>query len=111
MKRFMCLAIFLSLLSFVVYAQDFKLTDGQVKMIKDLQGQQYIKVEPEYNKVQVDPGLWRSMKADTKADFAATLAIYCTNHKKSNIYWVAIYDMYSGKKIAEFSKAWGMKIH
>ena len=87
------------------------LTEGQINLISKLQSQGLLSVEPNLNKVLIDPGLWRSMKYSVKENVAATLAIYCGNKKGTQLYWVNIYDQYSGKKLAKYSRSWGFKVY
>ena len=51
------------------------------------------------------------MKASLKEDFSYALAIYVGNKKGTQLYWCDIHDMYSGKKIAKYSKSWGFKVY
>jgi len=51
------------------------------------------------------------MEYKLKEDFAATLAIYCGNKKGTYLYWVVIYDQYSGKKLAKYSRNCGFKVY
>ena len=92
-------------------ANQINLTEGQIALIANLQNQGLLSVEPTLNKVLIDPVLWRSMKYSVKEDFAATMAIYCGNKKGTYSYWVEIYDIYSGKKLAKYSQFWGFKIY
>ena len=88
-----------------------ELTQGQINLLSKLQNQQLISIEPKLNRAYIDSGLWRSMKYKLKEDFAATLAIYCGNKKGTYLYWVEIYDQYSGKKVAKYSQNWGFKVY
>lgn len=110
----------LSALSFILvfytflglgFAGDITLKPGQKALIHKLKSQGYLEVKPRLNKAYIDPALWASMKYSIKKDFAATLAIYCENVKNSDAYWVEIYDMYSGKKLAKYSRNWGFKVY
>ena len=62
-------------------------------------------------KVYVDRGLWDSMPYQTKDDFCATLAIACAEKRDVDLYWVDVYDLHSGKKLAKWSKNWGLKVY
>jgi hypothetical protein len=114
MKILNMAGIFLLTFSYITpaYAGDkITLKPGQVQLINNLQQQGYIVIDPEFNRVQIDPVLWAQMKYNLKEDLAATLAVYVSNRRNSTAYWVEIADMYSGKKLAKWSQAWGMKTY
>ena len=113
MKKIICLLICISivLIVFLAVGQSLKLTENQIAFLQKLVDQNYLKLKPELNKAYIDSSLWNSMDIDLKEDFAASLAIYCGNVKKTDIYWVEIYDLYSGKKIAKYSQTWGLKVY
>jgi len=87
-----------------------ELTDGQMAMFNDLQSKGLLLIEAENTAAYIDPGLWFAMDAKLKEDFAAGIAIYCGNQRSSTLYYADIYDKQSGKKIAEYSRAWGFKV-
>jgi len=87
------------------------LSQGQKDLIYKMEGQGMLKVEPQYNRADIDLSLWSNMKYSLKEDFAAGLAIYCGNEKGTQLYWCELYDMYSGKKLAKYSKSWGFKVY
>jgi hypothetical protein len=101
----------LLLASLVFSGELIKLTDGQAKLLSKLQKQGLLSIEPNLNKAYIDPGLWQSMKYSLKEDFAATLAIYCANKKGTQSFWVDVYDQYSGKQLAKYSRSWGFKVY
>jgi len=92
-------------------ADKIELTQGQLDLINNLQGQGFISIEPNLNQVYIKPGLWQNMKYKVKENFAASLAVYCGNKKGTHLYWVVISDMYSGKKLAKHSHSWGFKVY
>jgi hypothetical protein len=51
------------------------------------------------------------MKYSLKKNVSAGIAIHCANFKGEDAYWCEIYDMYSGKKLAKYSRSWGFKIY
>lgn len=68
------------------------------------------KVNPALNEAFVDRLLWNSTTYDQKKTVGFMLAHYCGHKKGTGIYWVDIRDNNSGKKLAEWSKAWGLKV-
>jgi hypothetical protein len=112
MKRLLGIIILSLLLTSPVFPGDrIELTEGQVNLLSKLQNQGLLSIDPNLNKAFIDPGLWHSMKYSVKEDFAATLAIYCGNKKGTQLYWVDVYDQYSGKKLAKYSQSWGFKVY
>jgi len=112
MKKILAIIILFIFLALPVYAgEKLSLTPTQLNFLSELETQGVISLQPELNKVFIHPGLWRSMKYVTKKNFAIGLAIYCGNKNGSNLYWVVIYDLYSGKKLAKYSQAWGFKVY
>ena len=112
MKRIIIVFILLFFIALPVFsAERVSLTQHQLDLLSQLQNQGLVSVEPNLNKVLIDPGLWRSMKYSVKENFAATMAIYCGNKKGTQLYWVKIYDQYSGKRLAKYSQAWGFKVY
>lgn len=87
------------------------LNSGQLQLLDDMKSQGFLSINPQLNRAEVESTLWLRMKYSLKQDFAAALAIYCGNQKGNQLYWVNIYDMYSGKKLARYSKSWGFKIY
>ena len=88
-----------------------ELKQGQLNVISALQDSGWLSIEPKLNRAYINPDLWRNMKYRLKEDFAAGLAIYCADKKGTHIYWVEIYDLYSGKKLAKYSRTWGFKVY
>jgi len=112
MKRFIGVIILLLFVVLPAFSADqISLTKNQLDLLSQLQNQGVVSVEPNLNKVLIDPGLWRNMKFSVKKNFAATMAIYCGNKKGTHLYWVKIYDLYSGKKLAKYSQSWGFKVY
>ena len=113
MKKIVCFLICIAiiLIAFLAVGQSLRLTESQIAFLQKLVDENYLKLKPELNKAYVDPSLWNSMDINLKEDFAASLPIYCGNVKKTNIYWVDIYDLYSGKRIAKYSQTWGLKVY
>lgn len=82
------------------------------KSIKDLiKAGVVIKLNPSLNEVFVSRLAWHSSTFDQKNTLGYVLAHYCGHKKGSDLYWVEIYDANSGKKLAKWSKSWGMKIY
>jgi hypothetical protein len=112
MKRLLGIIIVILLLTSPVFSGDrVELNEGQLNLLSKLQSQGLLSIDPNLNKASIDPGLWNNMKYSLKEDFAATLAIYCGNKKGTQLYWVDIYDQYSGKKLAKYSRSWGFKVY
>ena len=115
MKRYLFLPLFFILIFFLalpVFSGDrIDLTKKQLELLSALQSQGVVSIEPNLNRVLIDPGLWYNMKYSIKKDFAASLAVYCGNQKGTQLYWVEIYDMYSGKRLAKFSRSLGFKVY
>ena len=109
MKRaiIVCICVFVALAAF---AQKYNLTRDQIEFLQELVDENYLILKPELNQAYIDTDLWRGMDINIKNDFGAVLAIYCTNQKGTDIYWVEIFDMYSGRKLAKWSETWGLKI-
>jgi uncharacterized radical SAM superfamily Fe-S cluster-containing enzyme len=87
------------------------LRKDQIDLIKAMEKEGFLKMKPELNTAYIHPDFWAGITFDVKKDFAAGLAIYCANIKKTDLYWVEIYDMYSGKKLAKYSQSWGFKVY
>ena len=98
------------LIASVTTAEQKSLTQGQIDFILNLVENHYLKLKPELNKAYIDLDLWKSMDVDLKGDFTVALAIYCCNKKNTDLYWIEVYDIYSGKKLAKYSQSWGFKI-
>jgi len=81
--------------------------DIMFKMIED----GYLRVNPQMNRAEIHLPLWEEMNYSIKENFCAGLAIYVGNTKGTQLYWVEIHDMRSGKKLAKFSKSWGFTIY
>jgi hypothetical protein len=112
MKGLLGTIILSLLLTSPVFSGDrIELTAGQVNLLSKLQNQGLLSIEPNLNKASIDPSLWHSMKYSVKEGFAASLAIYCGNKKGTQLYWVDIYDQYSGKKLAKYSQSWGFRVY
>jgi len=110
MKKFLLIPAMIFIVCFSAFGQEYSLTEGQEAFLQKLVNQGYLKLKPELNTAYIDPSLWRDMNIDLKTDVAFVLAVYCTNYKGSSTYWVEIFDLYSGKKLAKFSETWGLKI-
>ena len=113
MKKLACVLVCFIIIStaFIAVGQVQNLTDGQIEFIQNLVLQGLLKLKPELNKAYIDPTLWASMDIDLKGDFTCALAIYCCNQKGTDLYWIDIYDLYSGKKLAKYSESWGFKVY
>jgi len=113
MKKTIYLLICVSILfsAFLAIGQSLKLNEEQIKLINELVEEKYLILEPTLNTAYIHPVLWNQLDIKAKQNFAASLAIYCENVKKSNTFWVEIYDMYSGKKLAKYSENWGFKVY
>ena len=94
-----------------VSSEKIKLSQSQVELIEDFVSQGFLEVNASLNKVYIDNSLWTGMKASLKEDFSYCLSIYVGNKKGTQLYWCDIYDMYSGKKLAKYSRSWGFKIY
>jgi hypothetical protein len=67
------------------------------------------RINPELNEAFVNPITWATMKYQDKEKVSWFLAVYCGKKKGTGLNWVDIKDMYSGKKLAKYSEAWGFK--
>ena len=76
-----------------------------------MKNQGFLNIQPEYKRAEIDPTLWSNMTYNVKSNFADGLAIYCGNNDGTNLYWVKIFDKYSGKKLAKYSDSWGFKTY
>jgi len=103
--------LIVTLTAFIAFAQHQSLTRDQSIFIEELVDDGFLKLEPELNSAYIDPDLWASMNIRLKEDFSASLAIYCCNIKGSTLYWVEVYDLYSGKKLARYSQSRGFKTY
>jgi hypothetical protein len=83
----------------------------QVELLKDMENQGFLLLEPDANRAYIAPGIWLSMDAKLKEDFAASIALYCANHKGTNLIWAEIFDKMSGKKLARWSQVYGFKVY
>ena len=112
MKRLLLIFILILLpISIVLSGDRIDLKDSQIKLITKLQDQGLLSINPELNEAYIDSNLWGKMKYQVKENFAASLAIYCGNEKGTQLYWVNIYDQYSGKKIGKYSQSWGFTVY
>jgi len=68
------------------------------------------KVNPSLNEAYVSRSLWNSTTIDQKKTAGYLLGYYCGHKKGSNLYWVEIKDINSGKKLAKWSASWGYKV-
>ncbi len=68
------------------------------------------KLNPNLNEVFISKAIWDTTTYDQKKTFGYVLGHYCGHIKGTNLYWVDIRDHKSGKKLAKWSKSWGMKI-
>jgi len=93
------------------YKNTFGLSSQQYNLIKKLESQGYLKINAQLNRVEIETALWNNMIYQNKNDFSAGLAIYVGNKKGTKLYWVEIYDLYSGKKLAKYSQSWGFKVY
>lgn len=111
------LAVILALLYFSktdkedTKSRTLELKSEQLEAIETLKTEGMLDLKPEMNAAYIDPQLWNRMDYSLKDDLGATLAIYCGNTKKSNLYWVEFYDKTTGKKLAKWSQSWGFKIY
>ena len=106
-----CLTLILLFMSALnnLHAREFNLTSGQRQMLANLESKGLIQCR--CGKVFIDKGLWNSMNYQLKDDFCATLAIACAERRNVDVYWVEVYDLHSGKKLAKWSKNWGFKVY
>lgn len=112
MKRSIYFILLIIIIVPSVYAADrVDLTQGQITLLNNLQNKGLLSIESNLNKAFINPSLWQNMKYNIKKDFAATLSIYCGNEKGTYLYWVKIYDQYSGKILAKYSRSWGFKVY
>jgi len=88
-----------------------KLSQEQINFIEQMVKDGDLSVTADMNKAEISPSLWRNMKASLKEDFSSALAIYVGNKKGTKLYWVEIFDSYSGKKLAKYSKSYGFTIY
>lgn len=79
-----------------------ELSKSQVDFILRLIKQRLIIIEDEMKSVYIEPILWGNMDTDLRADFGATIAIYCGNRSKNISYCIDIYDKDTGKKLAKY---------
>ncbi len=92
-----------------VIARESNLTSQQRALITQLENQGLIQMK--CGKVYIDRSLWNSMTYQTKDDFCATLAIACAERRHVDVYWVDVYDLHSGKKLAKWSRNWDFKVY
>jgi hypothetical protein len=112
MKGFIGVIILLLFIALPAFSGErIDLTKGQIDFISKLQNQGLLSIKLNLNKVFIDPVFWRNIKYSLKEDFAVMMAIYCGNKQGSQLYWVIIYDLYSGKKLSKYSRAWGFKVY
>ena len=60
--------------------------------------------------VWVDTMGWTLINAETKENFARTLAFYCAHKAGDELYFADVYDWQSGKKVAKYD-AFGFKVY
>lgn len=81
------------------------------KSVKELTDSGFIKkINPELNEVFVSRNLWNTTTYDQKKTIGYVLGHFCGYKKGTGLYWVDIRDQMSGKKLAKWSKSWGMKV-
>ena len=87
------------------------LSSEQRELITTLETERLLRVNPSRNRADIQKRFWNELESSLKEDFAAGLAIYVGNEKGTQLYWVEVYDMQSGKKLAKYSRARGFKVY
>ena len=88
------------------------LTAEEEKMMRELIETNFVdRINPQMNEAWVNPLSWASLKYEDKKHLGFFLAKYCGKKKGTNLNWVEIYDVYSGKKLAKYSESWGFKVY
>lgn len=86
------------------------LTQEQNDLLISLEADEYIKLKPTLNEVWVSPLFWATCKYDAKYNLGYLCAVKSQEVNGNDLYYCTIYDSYSGKKLAKYSKAWGFTI-
>jgi len=94
-----------------VYTDTYGLSNNQYNTIMELINEGYLQINPELNRAEIDLSLWNNLTYTVKENTSSALATYCGTKKSSGLYWVNIYDLYSGKKLAKYSQSWGFKVY
>ena len=105
------LMMLLLLLPSTSMARSIELTVEQSTILQNLENDGMIRMDCHY--VYVNRMLWSMLTFQQKGDFAALLAVACKKYQKFKIdvYYVTIYDLYSGKKLATWNSGLGMKVY
>jgi len=87
------------------------LTDGQEKSLATMLASGWLKIKARENRAEVSQVVWRSFDYDAKEGLCYCLAVKCGNDKGTQLYWVDVYDIDTGKKLAKYSRSWGFKVY
>ena len=85
-----------------------ELKKDELHSIQKLEKDDLIRIEGK--NVYFDPILWNRLDLKAKEALGRILAIHCTNKTGDTTYWANILDKRTGKKLAEYSRAWGFSI-
>lgn len=103
------LTISTALMCYVAQAQS--LTREQSQFLSDAEQQGYVSCRCSENSIYVKPVLWVRLPYSQKETLGKMYSIKCANERRSNLYYVNIFDFYSGRKIAKYSKSFGFDVY
>ena len=87
-----------------------ELHEDQKAFLNGLEEEGLLNLMPDSNAAYINPNFWAQMNIKKKEYITAIIAIYCGNYKKTYLYWAEIYDLMSGKKLAE-NGDFGFKVY
>ena len=116
MRKIITLLIIVSsiyLCQTIIFADKKKieLDKAQIEVLKTLEKQGFLVLEPDLYTAYIHPDVWAQLNIMRKKDFSAGIAIYCGNDRGDYEYYVTIYDLMSGKKLAKYSTWGGFKVY
>ena len=114
-KVITCLIITISiyLCQTIVLAGNKKieLNKDQIEVLKNYESQGFLVLKPDSYTAHIHPDLWAIITIMQKENLSIAIAIYCGNERGDYEYYVKIYDLMSGKKLATYSTWGGFKVY
>lgn len=70
----------------------------------------WVKMKPYDREIWVDPAFWNTADYDQKMGLGYIAAVKSADVLNSDLYYVNILDMKTGKKLGKWSKSWGFEV-
>jgi hypothetical protein len=101
---FLIIAISIYLCQTIIIAGEKKieLNKDQIKTLKNFESQGFLVLKPALNTAYIHPDLWAQINIMRKENLAIAIAVYNGNEIGDYEYYVKIYDLMSGKKLAKY---------